>query len=60
MGLSVFTWSGDPAWERLRLLEFLMREDVQQHYLKGQENETWLVRVDMNRLTVQKEAWAVS
>ena len=58
-GSECFYLVGGPSMGKTRLLEFLMREDVQQHYLKSQENETWLVRADLNRLTVQKEAWAV-
>lgn len=35
---------------KTRLLDFLMRPDVQEHYLKDQYRNTWLVRVDLNRM----------
>ncbi len=57
-GSECFYVVGGPSVGKTRLLDFLMREDVQKNYLKKDENETWLVRVDMNRLAVQNEAWA--
>lgn len=41
---------GGPSAGKTRLLDFLMRRDVQQHYLGDQSDHTWLIRVDMNRL----------
>ncbi len=57
-GSECFFVVGGPSVGKTRLLDFLMREEVQKYYLKNEENEAWLVRVDMNRLTVQNEAWA--
>jgi hypothetical protein len=40
---------GGASAGKTRLLDFIMREDVQQHYLGNQYQNTWLVRVDLNR-----------
>ena len=45
---SFFVFGGASAG-KTRLLDFIMREDVQQHYLGNQYQDTWLVRVDLNR-----------
>jgi len=58
-GSECFYMVGGPSMGKTRLLDFLMRDEVQKNYLKDERQETWLVRVDMNRLTVQNEAWAV-
>ena len=58
-GSECFYMVGGPSMGKTRLLDFLMREEVQKNYLKEEGLETWLVRVDMNRLAVQNEAWAV-
>jgi hypothetical protein len=62
-GSECFYVVGGPSVGKTRLLDFLMREDVQKNYLKKEENdeiaETWLVRVDVNRLAAQNKAWAV-
>lgn len=43
---------GAASMGKTRLLDFLMRGDVQGHYLKEQSKKTWLVRVDLNRMPV--------
>lgn len=43
---------GAASMGKTRLLDFLMREDVQAHYLKEEAKKTWLVRVDLNRMPV--------
>ncbi len=40
---------GGPSAGKTRLLDFIMREDVQAHYLDKQAQTTWLIRVDLNR-----------
>jgi hypothetical protein len=50
---------GGPSMGKTRLLDFIMREDVQKHYIKEKEGRrVCLVRVDMNRLSIRNEAWA--
>lgn len=41
---------GAASMGKTRLLDFLMREDVQTHYLNDEAKTTWLVRVDLNRM----------
>ena len=43
---------------KTRLLDFLMREDVQKNYLGEKASQFWLVRVDLNRLSLRNEPWA--
>lgn len=43
---------GAASMGKTRLLDFLMRGDVQEYYLKEQSKKTWLVRVDLNRMPV--------
>ena len=43
---------GAASMGKTRLLDFLMRDDVQEYYLKEQSKKTWLVRVDLNRMPV--------
>lgn len=57
-GAECFYVVGGPSMGKTRLLDFLMREDVQKHYLKEQAGKVWLVRVDMNRLAIRNEPWA--
>ncbi len=58
-GSESFYVVGGPSVGKTRLLDFLMREDVQKHYLKEKDSgEVWLVRVDMNRLSIRNEPWA--
>lgn len=49
---------GGASMGKTRLLDFLMKADVQKHYLGERAGSTWLVRVDMNRLSVKNEPWA--
>jgi hypothetical protein len=49
---------GAASMGKTRLLDFLMRNDVQEHYLREKAEKSWLVRVDLNRLAVKDESWA--
>jgi hypothetical protein len=49
---------GAPSMGKTRLMDFLMRPKVQEYYLGEQAKTTWLVRVDLNRLSATKEDWA--
>ncbi|GAB4503344.1 MAG: hypothetical protein Fur0043_03360 [Anaerolineales bacterium] len=40
---------GGASAGKTRLLDFIMREDVQKHYLEERAQTTWLIRVDLNR-----------
>ena len=40
---------GGASAGKTRLMDFIMREEVQRHYLGGQARKTWLIRVDLNR-----------
>ena len=53
-----FYMVGAVGMGKTRLLDFLMRYDVQRHYLGEKADEYWLVRVDWNRLAVRNETWA--
>jgi hypothetical protein len=57
-GAESFYVIGGASMGKTRLLDFLTREDVQKHYLGELAGRTWLVRVDMNRLSLRNEAWA--
>ena len=58
-GAELFYVIGGPSMGKTRLLDFLMREEVQKQYIKHKEGEeVWLVRVDMNRLSIRNDAWA--
>lgn len=50
---------GAASMGKTRLLEFLSRSEVQRYYLGDKADEYWLVRVDLNRLAVRDEAWAL-
>jgi len=43
---------GAASMGKTRLLDFLMRNDVRGHYLGDASQNTWLVRVDLNRMPV--------
>ena len=43
---------GAASMGKTRLLDFLMRSDVQEYYLGDDYEKTWLVRVDLNRMPV--------
>ncbi len=49
---------GGAGMGKTRLLDYLMKEKVQKHYLGEQSSRFLLIRVDLNRLFVQNEAWA--
>ncbi len=49
---------GGASMGKTRLLDFLTKEDVQRHYLGEKSPQTWLIRVDMNRLSIKNEPWA--
>lgn len=49
---------GAASMGKTRLLDHLSRQDVQKYYLGEKSDQTWLVRVDMNRLFTRNEAWA--
>lgn len=46
---------GPASMGKSRLLQFLLRNDVQQHYLGDAAANTWLIVVDCNRLAEQSE-----
>jgi hypothetical protein len=43
---------GAASMGKTRLLDFLMRSEVQEYYLGDDYEKTWLVRVDLNRMPV--------
>ena len=43
---------GAASMGKTRLLDFLMRNDVQEYYLGDDSKKTWLIRVDLNRRPV--------
>lgn len=49
---------GGASMGKTRLLDLLMKDDIQRHYLGDESNRTWLIRVDMNRLSIKNEPWA--
>jgi hypothetical protein len=49
---------GGASMGKTRLLDFLMKGDVKKHYLGEKANQIWLIRVDLNRLSIKNEAWA--
>jgi hypothetical protein len=49
---------GAASMGKTRLLDFLLRADVQKHYLVDQAEHTWLIRVDLNRLAIKQQDWA--
>lgn len=57
-GAESFYVIGGASMGKTRLLDFLMREDVQKHYLGEDAGKVWLVRVDLNRLSIHNEPWA--
>jgi hypothetical protein len=46
---------GAPRMGKTRLLDFLMRNSVQEFYLGDDYEKTWLVRVDINRIPVASD-----
>jgi hypothetical protein len=57
-GAESFYVIGGASMGKTRLLDFLMRDDVQKHYLGEDSGKVWLVRVDLNRLSIHNEPWA--
>ncbi len=49
---------GAASMGKTRLLDYLSKQSVQKHYLGEESVRTWLVRVDLNRLSTRNEAWA--
>jgi hypothetical protein len=43
---------------KTRLLDHLMRPDVQEYYLKDKATQCWLIRVDLNRMPANDPSWA--
>lgn len=50
---------GGASMGKTRLLDYLTTIDVQRNYLGNKADKCWLIRVDMNRLSVKEEAWAL-
>jgi len=48
-GTDSFFVIGGASSGKTRLMDHIMREDVQQHYLGDQFQTTWLIRADLNR-----------
>ena len=49
---------GAASMGKTRLLDFLMRADVQKHYLGERAHQHWLIRVDLNRMPVHDPGWS--
>lgn len=49
---------GAASMGKTRLLDFLMKAEVQRHYLREQADQHWLIRVDLNRMPANDPAWA--
>jgi hypothetical protein len=43
---------------KTRLLDHLMKPEVQKHYLKDDSDRNWLIRVDLNRMPVNEPSWS--
>lgn len=46
---------GAASMGKTRLLDFLMRNEVQEYYLGDASQNTWLVRVDLNRIPIAED-----
>lgn len=57
-GTESFYLIGAASMGKTRLLDFLMKKEVQEYYLKTDASHHWLIRVDLNRLAVKDEMWA--
>jgi hypothetical protein len=51
---------GAASMGKTRLLDFLLRTDVQEYYLGTAAKNYWLIRVDLNRLPANNESWTFS
>ena len=49
---------GAASMGKTRLLDHLMKPEVQKYYLKEKADQYWLIRVDMNRMTVNEPGWS--
>jgi hypothetical protein len=49
---------GAASFGKTRLLDHLMKPEVQQHYLKEKADTYWLIRVDLNRMPIHELAWS--
>lgn len=49
---------GAASMGKTRLLDHLMRPDVQKYHLKENAEKYWLIRVDLNRMPVNEPAWS--
>ena len=49
---------GAASMGKTRLLDHLMRAEVQKHYLEDATDQHWLIRVDLNRMPVNDPAWS--
>ena len=48
---------GAASMGKTRLLDFLLKADVQEYYLGQNAKNHWLIRVDLNRLPARDESW---
>lgn len=49
---------GAASMGKTRLLDFLMKSEVQKHYLGEKADQYWLIRVDLNRMPVDDPTWS--
>ncbi|HJS17203.1 MAG TPA: hypothetical protein VJ785_00535 [Anaerolineales bacterium] len=49
---------GAASMGKTRLLDHLMKTEVQRHYLGDKADKHWLIRVDLNRMPVNDPTWA--
>ena len=49
---------GAASMGKTRLLDLLMKPEVQKHYLGENASQHWLIRVDLNRMPVNDPTWA--
>jgi hypothetical protein len=57
-GADSFYVVGTASVGKTRLLDHLMKPEVQKHYLKEKTDKYWLIRVDMNRMPVHEPIWS--
>lgn len=49
---------GAASMGKTRLLDHLMKPDVQKYYLKENADKYWLIRVDLNRMPINEPSWS--
>jgi hypothetical protein len=49
---------GAASMGKTRLLDHLMKPEIQKHYLGEKASQHWLIRVDMNRMPANDPTWA--